>query len=328
MTPTTDETAEGRGDDGDGLYGSVAGIVRKAGGGRRRKATQGISANGRAMNILITGGAGKLGTHLCRALTAGHEVTVFDRVAAEGYRSVLGDIRSQEALKQACAGMDAILHCAAVYDFAKFPPHEMAELNIMGTYAVLLAAEARGVPQVVFTSSDSTLGFWWKTVDVLPEYLPLDEQHPLRPQDVYGTSKLAGEEICRSFSRKDTVRTIVLRPAWIWFPELAPQYAGPLKTPGALARSLWSYVHVADLVHAFSLALAHPEIQHGTYFIAAKDTFARTDTRDLLAEHYPALPPETYASVTGTQSLLCCDAARRDLGYEARFSWRDIVRDG
>jgi len=279
------------------------------------------------MKILITGGAGKLGSHLCGALSAEHDVTAFDRVALEGYRSVIGDVRSQDAIEQACVGMDAILHCAAVYDFDRFPPYQMAELNIMGTFAVLQAAEAGGVPRVVFTSSDSALGFWWKTVDFLPEYLPLDEQHPLRPQDVYGTSKVVGEEICRSFSRKGTVRTIVLRPPWIWIPEMAQQYVRPLQNPGAFAQSLWSYVHLADLVQAFFLALEHPEIQHGTYFIAARDTFARTATRDLLAEHYPELRPEVYASIPGTESLLSCDAAKRDLGYEPRFSWRDIVSD-
>lgn len=160
------------------------------------------------MNILITGGAGYIGSHTCvELLNAGHGVVVFDnysnshpkalqRVAQITEKSVPvveGDIRDQAALEETIRkySCDAVIHFAGLKAVGESvqKPLDYFENNVVGTLALLRAMQSTGVKTLVFSSSATVYGE--------PQQLPLTEQHPLSTTNPYGRTKLMVEDILR-----------------------------------------------------------------------------------------------------------------------------------
>jgi UDP-glucose 4-epimerase len=150
--------------------------------------------------VLVTGGAGFIGSHVVDALrAAGHEAVIFDRRPsphhpARQVRWVRGDILDAAALRRAAAGCDAIWHLAAAADVNEVlaDPARAEELNARGTLNVLEAARAAGVERVLYASTI------WVYSEV--ERGPADETTPLPPpRHVYTATKLAGELYCRAY---------------------------------------------------------------------------------------------------------------------------------
>ena len=150
--------------------------------------------------VLVTGGAGFIGSHVVDALrAAGHEAVIFDRRPSPHHPArqvpwVRGDILDAAALRRAAAGCDAIWHLAAAADVNEVlaDPARAEELNARGTLNVLEAARAAGVPRVLYASTI------WVYSEV--ERGPVDEDTPLPPpRHVYTATKLAGELYCRAY---------------------------------------------------------------------------------------------------------------------------------
>jgi len=169
--------------------------------------------------VLVTGGAGYVGSHVIPGLKRrGHRVVVFDNLD-RGHRStldqldvefVLGDLNDPEALQHLFMGyrFDAILHFAALAYVGEsmLSPDLYYRVNTAGTLLLLqqsLAATACQPPPVVFSSSCAVFG--------IPEQLPLDERSPKRPISPYGRSKLAAEWLLEDFGRAYGLRSVVLR---------------------------------------------------------------------------------------------------------------------
>jgi nucleoside-diphosphate-sugar epimerase len=168
-----------------------------------------------AMNVLVTGGAGFIGSNLVRLLLSeGHEVTVFDSLVS-GYRSnlqnlpikrlVLGDIRDASFLDSAAEGAEVIFHLAASVGNARSIDHPFvdAEINVLGTLNVLEIARRRNVRKVVFSSSAGIFGEL-KT-------LPIAENHPVEPDSPYGASKLYAEKVSLAYAKLYQVEVVCLR---------------------------------------------------------------------------------------------------------------------
>jgi UDP-glucose 4-epimerase len=159
---------------------------------------------------LITGGAGFIGSHVVDELVRrGHdEILVFDNFLRGRRRHlqdhlqnpaltvIEGDIRDEEALAAACIDVDVLLHLAARSNVIGSEQHlkEACEINVTGTVNVLNTALKSGVRRLVFTSSREVYGD--------PQRLPVREDAPLAPKNVYGASKLAGEVYCDVFRRR------------------------------------------------------------------------------------------------------------------------------
>jgi UDP-glucose 4-epimerase len=150
------------------------------------------------MKVLVTGGAGFIGSNLTRCLVGeGHEVTVLDNLSS-GYQRNLdalpgasfihGDIRDKDAVERAAAGRDAVFHLAASVGNKRSidNPLSDAEINVIGTLRVLEASRRAGVQKVVISSSAGIFGEL-KT-------LPIHEDHPAEPDSPYGASKLCAEK--------------------------------------------------------------------------------------------------------------------------------------
>src|SRR5579883_199748 len=171
--------------------------------------------------IVVTGGAGRIGSYVVAELQDDYDVTVFDRVLPSSrYRAHyrVGDHEDLGQLCQACAGAAAVLHLSAIPAPRTYPDSDVFRTNVVGTFNAHQAATMLGISTVVSTSSQAAYGWGWGEHDFLPRYLPLDEDHPDEPDDAYGLSKVVGEKIAQTFHRKSGMHTIVLRPPLVIFP--------------------------------------------------------------------------------------------------------------
>ena len=163
--------------------------------------------------ILVTGGAGYVGSHVVKALRdAGKAPVVFDNLSTglrenllPGIPFILGDTLSVEQLKQAMSGVDSIIHMAAhkAAGESMTDPGKYASNNLTGTINLLNAAAEAKIKYFVFSSSAAVYGE--------PEYLPLDEAHPTKPLNFYGYTKLEIENLLGWYSKLKGMRFASLR---------------------------------------------------------------------------------------------------------------------
>ena len=193
-----------------------------------------------AMNVLVTGGAGFIGSHSAEALLEhGARVTVLDNFstgkrdnlpAHERLSVVEGDIRDRAALDRALAGVTHVLHLAAQISVRSSveDPVNSCSHNVMGFVNVLDAARSRGVRRVVFASSAAVYG--------VPARLPLDEESPLAPISPYGLEKQIDEQYGTLFGELYGLSTFALRYFNVYGPRQDPasQYAGVISKFAAL----------------------------------------------------------------------------------------------
>ncbi len=175
------------------------------------------------MTILVTGGAGFIGSHLVdRLVSEGHSVRVLDnlfRGKKENIASHLKnktiefyqeDIRYYERIKDIFNGCDIVYHLAAQSNVMGAVQNidYSFNTNVLGTFNVLKAARESGVQRVIFTSSREAYGE--------AQYLPVDEKHPLDSKNTYGASKVAGEKYCQVFQNMNAFETVIFRLANVY----------------------------------------------------------------------------------------------------------------
>jgi UDP-arabinose 4-epimerase len=164
--------------------------------------------------VLVTGGAGYIGSHACKALArAGHRVVAFDNLSA-GHREavrygplVVGDITDTDAVRDALQRheIQAVMHFAALLDVNESvrEPHRYYRNNVMGALSVLQAMAAESVRLFVFSSTCAVYGE--------PIETPIAETHPQQPINAYGETKLAVERALPHFERASSLRWAALR---------------------------------------------------------------------------------------------------------------------
>lgn len=231
------------------------------------------------MDVLVTGGAGFIGSNLVRSLrAAGRDVRVLDDLST-GYLSnlrgvegdvdlVIGDLRDVEVVREAVRGVEVVCHLAALPSVARSvaDPFVTNEVNVRGTLNVLVSAKEEGVRRVVYASSSSVYG----NTPTLPKH---EEMAP-SPQSPYATSKLAGEHYCRAFTGVYGLETISLRLFNVFGPRqdpdsdyaaviprfLARMAAGERPVINGDGRQTRDFTYVDNAVRAFILAAsAGPE---------------------------------------------------------------------
>lgn len=280
------------------------------------------------MKVIVTGGSGKVGSYVVDELKKFHEVTVFDikEPKDKDVNFTKGDMLSIDDCRKAFKGMDAIVHLAAIPHPLNDPPDRVFNTNIVGTFNVHQAAADLEIKKVVQASSDSSYGFnFRKEGDVLlPEYLPIDEDHPQKPADPYGLSKKIGEEIAKSFVRRYKMTTVVLRICWVVFPE--PESVLEFKKTLKKGGGCW-YNDVRDVAYAFRLAIEAKGLKNYEVFcISAQDTATELDSIELARREWGSHIPFTR-EIKGRKSLYDWTKARVLLGYQPRYAWRDIIKE-
>lgn len=257
------------------------------------------------MRVLLTGGSGLVGTRLAPLLAEGHDVTHFEmRDPGDGLPWIEGDLLDHEAVREAVEGMDAVMHVAAIHgpNWRKLGDHAMFECNVMGTQNVVDAAVRAGVERLVFTSSISAMGHGQGTP---APYLPIDEQLPRGPADLYGQSKALGEEICRFAIARHGLSAVILRPGFICdeactFPDTW--------------RLLSCMVDVRDVATAHVAALECDMIHHGAFLVTADSPLARIAPLRFFADRRGCLE-ELFAGIGEHLDKGAFDPARIDEWY-------------
>ena len=279
------------------------------------------------MRILVTGGSGKLGTAVVSGLgKAGHSVVNLDVAGERGAGFLRVDLTDYGQVVDAFSGVDdkydavdAVVHLAAIPAGGIQADSATFHNNMNATFNVFQAARRAGIDKIVYASSETLLGI---PLDIDPAYLPLDEDFPSRPESMYAVTKHLEEELAQKLVR--------------WNPELSitalrfsnvmveADYAGfeEFQDDISLRRwNAWGYIDARDGAQAVLKALENAAPGFDRFIIAAADTVMRTPSAELAANGFPGV--ELKREVTGTESLLSIEKARRLLDYEPQHSWKD-----
>lgn len=311
------------------------------------------------MRVLVTGGAGYIGSHTVAALTeAGHEPVVLDTLE-HGHAAAVGDVplvvgdAGDRALVRDLIDdrrIEAVVHFAALKSVAASvaDPGRYFESNVGGSLALLRALVDTGLDRLVISSTCAVYG--------TPDRLPVDETNPLRPENPYGESKLIVERIATWFEAAHGLRTVALRyfnaagatpdgsngEDWQDAENLIPivlQVAAGRRPavdvygtdyPTTDGTAVRDYVHVLDLADAHVRALDHLA-RGGPALTLNLGTGQGASVRDVVAtaEAVTGRPIATRQRPrrTGDPAAIWADAGRaRDiLGWEARHDLRSML---
>ncbi|MCU0522378.1 MAG: NAD(P)-dependent oxidoreductase, partial [Anaerolineae bacterium] len=169
------------------------------------------------MHILVTGGMGAVGRPTVQwLLDRGHTVRVLDLKVdrpIDGAECLEGDITDFTSLGPMMAGIDGVIHLAAIPDPDLGPEHTIFKVNVGGTFNIYRAAADAGIGRVVCASSINALGYNYGIT--FPEgqlrYFPIDEAHPTYTTDPYSFSKRTIEDIGAYFYRREGITSVFLR---------------------------------------------------------------------------------------------------------------------
>ena len=278
--------------------------------------------------ILITGGAGFIGSHLARHFAEQAEVTVLDDLRSgyarnlEGVRCrfLQGSILDAAALKEAIAGAAEVYHLAAMISVPESvaKPAECAELNTEGTRRVLDAALAAGARKVVLASSAAIYGD--------NPTVPKLESMPPEPKSPYAETKLAGEQLLEQYRQAHGLGTTSLRFFNVFGPRQDPRSAYAAAVPIFIAKALRDepigihgdggqtrdFIHVTDIVGALAYAGGSQDMA-GTYNVGygrsqsilalAQEIIRLTGSKSPI-EYLPARAGDVRHSLASTERLL------------------------
>jgi UDP-glucose 4-epimerase len=307
------------------------------------------------MKVFLTGGAGFIGHNIAKKLiNEGHEVVIYDAFvnylppAQSHYPEYLqirlkeltalgkfltiirGDIRYKSFLIDAMNSTqpDIVVHLAAIpiATVCDKNQEEASDVNLDGTVNVIEAMKIYGkVKRFVYTSSSFVYGNFQKPV--------ADEDHPTAPIDMYGTSKLAGENLTRSFSERSGVEHVIIRPSAAYGPTDANRRVSQIFVENAMlgkpiilhegGTGRVDFTYVDDLAQGFTLAITNPKAKNETFNVT---TGASRMIKEFAQEVKRALP-EAKLETTQESDLprpkrgtLSIEKAKKLLGYRPKFN--------
>jgi len=286
------------------------------------------------MQVLITGARGKVGRAAVTALqAAGHDVRatdlsppVFERPEEDDPEYIQADVSDAGDMFAVVRGVDAVVHAAALPEPTHNPPHVVFHNNLMGIFNTLEAAIRFGVMRFVNISSETVPGFFFPEREFLPDYVPVDEEHPIRPQDPYATAKYFGELLMDAAIRRSDIRCISIRPSWVQHEGNYERNLGPqVRDASVLSPNFWSYIDVYDLADAIVLAAESDLPGHEVFYIASPDNAGGRPFEEIVREYYgdqvevkKPLPRENASGISIAK-------AQKMLGYSPKRSWHDYL---
>ena len=273
--------------------------------------------------VLVTGAAGMVGRAVLELLAAsGVPAYALDRrdpgdLAAE--RVFVGDADDPHVVRAALAGVDAVVHLAALPDPRHGTPLEVFGGNTAATFTVLNEAAAAGIARAAVAGSFSVNGLPFGPDDARPAYLPVDEAMPVSPADPYALSKQADEATAAMIHRASGMTVTVLRFPFLGGPEtrLAERARLYEADPAAGARELWAYLDTRDAARACWAAITTAPPGCHVLYTAAPETLAPYPTADLADAFLPGVPRR--ADLAGRSVPLDVSRAQQVLGFQARY---------
>jgi len=289
-------------------------------------------------SILVTGGAGFIGSHLVEALVDDNDVRVLDdcsrrarSVVPDAAEFVEGDVRDASTVDRACSDVDVVFHQAAnvSVDRSVADPIASHRVNVDGTLHVLEAARDAGA-RVVFASSAAVYGE--------PSSVPVAESHPKSPSSPYGAEKLSADRYVRLYADLYDLDAVVLRYFNVYGPGgIATDYSGvidafltrarrnedlPVHGDGTQTRD---FVHVSDVVRANLLAAGTDHVGDA-YNVGTGESVTINRLADLIVDVTNSASDVVHTSSRPgdiDKSEADIGRARGRLGYRPRTSLRD-----
>jgi len=294
------------------------------------------------MKVLVTGGAGFIGSHLSRELwRQGHEVNVIDNLSGGRRETIadlldrpnfqfhLADIRDAEAIKPLFADVDWVFHLAGVADIVPSieQPRAYYETNVSGTFNVLEAAKAANIKRFVYAASSSCYG--------LAEQFPTPETAPIKPQYPYALTKYLGEELVMHWAQLYDLPAVSLRLFNVYGPHarttgaygavfgvfLAQKINNKPFTVVGDGTQTRDFTYVTDVANAFIVA-AQSDICGEIMNVGSGGTYSVNHLVGLLGgaiEYIPKRPGEPDCTFADTAKI------KEKLGWQAQVSFEQGV---
>ena len=248
------------------------------------------------MNVLVTGVRGKVGTATAAALVTrgarGHRHRPHARrlraARARGAGLPPGRPDAARGTRSPwCGAWTRSSTAAAIPDPTHNPPATVFQNNLMATFNAIEAAVRFGVSRFVNISSETVPGFFFPERPFLPDYAPVDEDHPIRPQDPYALSKYFGELLMDAAVRRSDIRCISIRPCWVQHEGNYERNLGPqVRDASVLCPNFWSYIDVYDLADALVLAVQSSLPGHEVFYIASPDNVGNRPLAQMIRKYY------------------------------------------
>jgi UDP-glucose 4-epimerase len=279
------------------------------------------------MRLAVTGSSGKLGRNVVAGLTeAGHDVLGLDLHGERGpgflsidltrYGDVIDALMGVDGRH---SGFDAVVHLAAIPAPGLQPDAATFHNNMLATYNVFQACRRAGIQRIVYASSETVLGL---PFDEDPPYIPVDEEYDARPESTYSLVKHLEEQMAIQLTRWDPALSITaLRFSNVMDPEDYAAFPSFDSDPLLRKWNLWGYIDGRDGAQAVLRALENARNGFDRFIIAASDTVMSRSSASLAAEVFPNV--EMVREVGQHETLLSIDRARRVLGFEPQYSWRN-----
>jgi UDP-glucose 4-epimerase len=285
------------------------------------------------VRVVVTGARGKVGRAVVAAMQgAGHEVTEVDLVAPVFEAALPGepayfraDLTDAGEAFAVVRGADVVVHAAAIPDPLHHPPQVVFHNNVMSVFNVLEAAVRLGVRRFVNISSETVPGFFFPEREYLPDYLPVDELHPIRPQDPYAIGKHVSELLMDAAVRRSDLRCTSIRPSWVQHAGNIERNLGPIVRERRIeAPNFGCYVHADDLAEAIRLAAESDLPGHEVFYAAADDNAAGLPLGEAVRARYgDRIELRLDGLAREDASAISCAKAERLLGWRPKRSWRD-----
>lgn len=294
-------------------------------------------------NILVTGGAGFIGSHIVDRLSPENKVIVLDNLSSGSLSNlekskaritfIEGDALDRTLLKNIVAEVEFVFHLAANVGNIRSieDPYFDMDVNIRGTINLLEACLNSNVKRLVYSSSGAVFGE--------AKYLPIDEDHPLNPESPYGVSKLAAEKYCFAFHKVHGVPTTSLRYFNVYGPRqgsseyanVIPIFIGRIKDGKPLTifgdgKQTRDFVFVEDVVTANILAATQPTAIGQIFHIATGKGNSIEELVSILNEISAKENPVIHADARAGEvkhSRASIEKAQKMLGYNPQTDFKE-----
>lgn len=295
------------------------------------------------MRIMFTGGAGKAGKHVIPyLLEQGHQVLNIDLKPLDypGVDNLIADITDSGQMFNAMTSyanfdelvpgqgvpvFDAIVHFAAVPRILINPDNETYRVNTIGTYNVLEAGVKLGIKKIIFASSETTYGICFADGERKPEYIPVDEEHPVIPEDSYAMSKVANEITARSFQRRSGFDIYGLRINNVIEPhEYEQDFPKYIANPDMRRRNFFAYIDARDLGQIVDRCLKTDGLGYQIFNASNDDHSVDMTTQEIIDRYYQDVPQNR--PMGEYETFYSNFKARQMLGFNEQHNWRKYLK--
>ena len=295
------------------------------------------------MRILFTGGTGKAGRHaIAYLLEQGHRVLnvdlapleldgVFNRIADITDAGQMYDVMTSYAwfdelgTGKGMPSFDAVVHFAAIPRIMVVPDNECYRVNTIGTYNVIDAAIRAGIPKVIFASSETTYAVCFADGQIKPDYIPVDEEHPVIPEDSYAMSKVCNEITARSFQRRSGIDIYGLRINNVIEPhEYAEMFPAFVEDASLRERNIFAYIDARDLGQMVQCCLDTNGLGFEIFNVSNDNSSVGMPTSKIISTFYDGIPVKK--EMRDDETFFANDKAKKMLGFAPKHDWRDHVK--